>query len=41
MSDALPLPPRPDIDHYRELAKELRRARISDSRPKVGRVHVD
>ena len=26
MSDALPLPPRPDIDHYRKLAKELRRA---------------
>jgi len=26
LSDALPLPPRPDIDHYRKLAKELRRA---------------
>lgn len=26
MADALPLPPRPDIDHYRKLAKELRRA---------------
>lgn len=26
MSDALPLPPRPDIDHYRKLAKDLQRA---------------
>jgi hypothetical protein len=26
MSDALPLPPRPDIDHYRSLAKDLQRA---------------
>jgi hypothetical protein len=26
MSDALPLPPRPDIGHYRKLAKDLQRA---------------
>jgi ankyrin repeat protein len=26
VSDALPLPPRPDIDHYRKLAKDLQRA---------------
>ena len=26
MSDALPLPPRPDLDHYRKLARDLQRA---------------
>ncbi|HEY1964849.1 MAG TPA: ankyrin repeat domain-containing protein [Acidobacteriaceae bacterium] len=26
MSDAVPLPPRPDLDHYKKLAKELLRA---------------
>jgi hypothetical protein len=26
VSDALPLPPRPDVDHYRKLAKDLQRA---------------
>ncbi len=26
MSDAIPLPPRPDLDHYKKLAKELLRA---------------
>jgi ankyrin repeat protein len=26
MSDAIPLPPRPHLDHYRKLAKELQRA---------------
>ena len=26
MSDALPLPPRPDLDQYRKLAKDLKRA---------------
>jgi hypothetical protein len=32
MSDALPLPPRPDLDQYRTLAKDLQRAaRASDS----------
>jgi hypothetical protein len=31
MSDALPLPPRPDLDHYRTLARDLQRAaRSSD-----------
>lgn len=29
MSDALPLPPRPRLDHYRKLARELRRAGAS------------
>jgi ankyrin repeat protein len=31
MSDAIPLPPRPDIDHYRKLAKDLQRACRSGS----------
>jgi hypothetical protein len=36
MSDALPLPPRPDLDQYRKLAKDLQRACKSGDPAQVG-----
>jgi len=37
MSDALPLPPRPDLDQYRRLARDLQRAASSSDPGAVGR----
>src|SRR5258707_523779 len=36
MSDALPLPPRPDLDQYRKLARDLQRACTSTGAGAVG-----
>ncbi len=41
MSDALPLPPRPNLEQYKKLAKELRQAcQSSDGGRSVNGPHV-